>query len=59
MKSARESPWPLPAILFLTSASALILALTHGGIWDVLSWIALAAPPAICIGAWFRQRRKM
>lgn len=38
--------WGMPIVLAIFSAVGLLSALLGDGIWDVLSWIALAAPIA-------------
>ncbi|BCA56537.1 hypothetical protein W02_36770 [Nitrospira sp. KM1] len=51
--STREI-WGMPIILGVVSAVGLISALLGDGIWDALSWVALAAP-LIVIG-WHLSR---
>lgn len=41
--------WVMPAILALVSALGLISALLGDGIWDVLSWLALAVPVIVIV----------
>lgn len=44
----------IPFLLFVTSTSALILALVFDGVWDVLAWLTLATPLCISFFAWLR-----
>lgn len=46
--SARQI-WGMPVVLAVVSAVGLISALLGDGIWDVLSWVALAAPIAVLL----------
>ncbi|MBA5867855.1 MAG: hypothetical protein GDA67_14270 [Nitrospira sp. CR1.3] len=46
--SARQI-WGMPVILALISAVGLVSALLGDGIWDVMSWFALAAPTAVVL----------
>jgi len=39
--------WNMPILLAVVSAIGLISALLGDGIWDVLSWIALATPVVV------------
>jgi hypothetical protein len=43
--------WLIPIIIAVVSAIGLISALTGDDIWDVLSWLTLAAP--IVVGAYY------
>ncbi len=47
LRSLRQSIWAIPTLLAIGSLVALVVALAADGIWDVLSWAALAAPLAI------------
>ncbi len=38
--------WAVPMVLGIVSAIGLVSALVGDGIWDALSWVALAAPIA-------------
>lgn len=45
--------WGIPIVMGVMSAIGLLSALLGDGIWDVLSWTALATPVAVtlwCIG---------
>jgi hypothetical protein len=42
--------WGVPATLGVISAVGLVAALLADGLWDVLSWLALAAP--VVVSAW-------
>jgi len=44
-----RSRWLVPLCLNLICAVGLISALLGDGIWDALSWIALAVPAAISL----------
>ncbi|MDN5941604.1 MAG: hypothetical protein L0H94_06960 [Nitrospira sp.] len=46
--------WGMPIVLAVLSASGLITALLGDGIWDILSWIGLAAP-VVAVG-WYMTR---
>jgi hypothetical protein len=48
--------WRRPALLALLSLFGLIAALLADGVWDLLSWAALAVPVAVC--AWYGLRRR-
>lgn len=39
--------WDMPIVLATVTAIGLISALLEDGLWDVLSWVALAAPLAV------------
>ncbi len=44
----------VPALLAILSAFGLVTALLGDGVWDVLSWIALAVPVAVIVRhVWF------
>ena len=47
--------WRVPILLAVLSALGLAAALVGDGPWDLLSWLALAAPVAAC--AWPLLRR--
>jgi hypothetical protein len=49
--------WGAPSALGVVSAVGLLSALLADGLWDVLSWIALSAPVAVCIRSLWRLRR--
>ena len=48
--------WRWPLLLGLLSAAGLVSALLADGIWDTLSWAALAVPVGVC--GWFSLRRR-
>lgn len=58
MKSERRiHVWRAPVVLGVATAVGLVAALlSDGGLGDVLSWLALAAPVAIVM--WYVPRRK-
>jgi len=41
--------WGIPVILAFLSGVGLVSALLGDGIWDVVSWFALAAPIAVLV----------
>lgn len=47
--------WRGPALLALLSLFGLVAALLADGLWDLLSWMALGVPVAVC--AWYAWRR--
>jgi hypothetical protein len=49
--------WGAPIALGLMSVIGLASALLADGLWDVLSWITLAAPVAVCVRGLWRPRR--
>lgn len=42
----------VPILLGLATAVGLVSALVGDGVWDPLSWLALATPPAAVAWAW-------
>jgi hypothetical protein len=58
MKAAqRGRVWPVPIALGILTCIGLVAALVADGIWDVVSWIALAiAPAAVAWFAWIAPR---
>lgn len=48
--------WRAPLLLALLTAGGLCSALFGDGIWDALSWLALAIP--VIVAAWIFTRRK-
>ncbi|BCN36778.1 hypothetical protein HF896_00700 [Alicycliphilus denitrificans] len=42
----------VPILLGLATAVGLVSALVGDGVWDALSWLALAAPAAAVAWAW-------
>lgn len=46
--------WGMPIVLGVLSITGLIAALVGDGIWDVLSWIALAIPVIVMIKYYFK-----
>jgi len=50
--------WVIPLCLSLLTAVGLISALLGDGLWNVLSWLALAAPVGLCIYHWARSAKK-
>jgi hypothetical protein len=53
---SKRQIWGAPITLGVVSMVGLIAALLADGLWDVLSWIALAAPVAVCGRALWRPR---
>jgi hypothetical protein len=50
--------WRWPAALAVLMAFGLLSALLgQGGIWWVLSWVALAVPLLVIAAAWQKRRR--
>jgi hypothetical protein len=49
--------WGAPILFGIVSVVGLVSALLADGSWDVLSWLALAAPVAVCIRGLWRPRR--
>lgn len=47
--------WRGPTLLALLSLFGLVAALLADGLWDLLSWMALGVPVAVC--AWYAWRR--
>lgn len=45
----RARIWLLPAAFWIASAVGLFSALVADGVWDALSWVALAAPVGVCV----------
>lgn len=41
--------WGIPVVIGTLSAIGLLSALLGDGIWDALSWLALAAPVAVTL----------
>ena len=41
--------WVAPSSMGLITVMGLICALLGDGVWDMLSWVALAIPVALCI----------
>ena len=50
LANARRDVWTIPILLGLLTAIGLTSALLGDGIWDVVSWCALALP--LVAGAW-------
>jgi hypothetical protein len=46
----------LPAIISLVIAFGLVSALLGDGVWDVLSWLALAVPAITIVGFLLKSR---
>jgi hypothetical protein len=44
-----------PLAIALLSAAGLVSALVGDGIWDVLSWLTLAAPVLVILWYWLRR----
>jgi hypothetical protein len=53
--SARQI-WGMPIALGILSAIGLASALLGDGLWDFVSWIALAAPVAVIVRSLVRRR---
>ena len=49
MPASRDNPWPWPIALAIITLVGLIAALVEDGVWDMVSWLALAAPIAVCL----------
>lgn len=45
----RAQIWSSPISLGIVSAIGITAALLGDGLWDVVSWIALAAPVLVCL----------
>jgi hypothetical protein len=50
--------WIMPICLSAIAAVGLISALIGDGAWDVLSWVALAIPAALCLYHALRSMQK-
>jgi hypothetical protein len=48
----------IPAVIALISAVGLTSALLGDGMWDMLSWLALAVPVALAAMHWRRSRTR-
>jgi hypothetical protein len=48
--------WRTPIVLAALSIAGLISGLVGDGLWDVMSWIGLGVPVAVCI--WFGGCRR-
>jgi hypothetical protein len=51
--------WLVPICLCLITAAGMVSAFLGDGLWDALSWMALAVPLAICIFYWVKSRAKV
>ncbi|MGH7966300.1 MAG: hypothetical protein ACRERD_31495 [Candidatus Binatia bacterium] len=51
---SKKQIWGAPLALGVASALGLIAALLADGLWDAVSWIALAVPIAVGIQALWR-----
>lgn len=54
--------WGIPIVLGVVSAIGLLSALLGDGIWDALSWFALATPVAVilwCVGQSLNRGRQV
>lgn len=49
--------WGPPAAFGIATAGCLLSALVADGVWDVLSWAALAAPASVCVLGVYRAFR--
>ena len=49
--------WAPPAAFGIATAGGLLSALVADGVWDVLSWVALAAPAGVCVLGVYRAFR--
>ena len=55
---SKRQIWGPPITLGVASAIGLIAALLADGLWDAVSWIALAAPVAVGVwGMWPSRHR--
>ena len=50
--------WRWPIAIGVASTIGLVSALVGDGPWDLLSWIALGVPVAVCAYAWKRSRER-
>lgn len=48
--------WRWPTLLALLSLFGLLAALLADGLWDLLSWLALSVPVAVCAVYGLRRR---
>ena len=48
----------VPAVIAIVSAVGLLAALLGDGLWDAVSWLALAVPVAVALGCVARSRRR-
>jgi hypothetical protein len=48
--------WRLPVILAIASAIGLLSGVLDDGMWDVISWLTLALPPATTVWCIARAR---
>lgn len=53
----RTQIWSVPIILGGVSVVGLVAALLADGLWDIVSWVALAAPVAVCVHDLWRPHR--
>ncbi len=54
--------WGMPILIGLLSAVGLLSALLGDGMWDALSWLALAAPVVVtlwCVARSLRHGRRL
>lgn len=59
MTTLRRITWGIPALLAISSLTALILALVAEGGWDWLSWALLALPPVLVGCFWFKSNKQI
>ena len=57
MKAGRRRVWPIPIALASLTALGLVSALVGDGVWDAVSWVALAVPVAVCVACGRPRRR--
>ena len=53
---AVRGPWAVPVGLAALSAFGLLSALLGDGVFDLLSWFALAVPVVVCLRYGMRRR---
>lgn len=56
MPAKSRRTWFPPLAIAVISAAGMASALLGDGIWDVLSWFALALPVAVCVFFWAKSR---
>lgn len=58
MRYGLSQIWRWPVVLAVLTVFGLLSALLgQGGVWWVLSWIALAIPLLVIVAAWQKRRR--
>jgi hypothetical protein len=54
--SSSRRAWFAPMGIALICAAGMVSALLGDGLWDVLSWFALALPILVCVFFWAKSR---